>query len=221
MPQGRRNFRRETERARRDALIAAAVELVAEGGAQQATVRAIAERAGVTPGLIRHYFNGKDDLTRAAYSMVVGHMTSTALRVASLGPPDPASRLSAFVIATLSPPVASEASLRRWSAFLHLILSDPAMRQTHEAGYTAYRDVLHGLISALPRDRSDEGLHHDAIACNALLDGLWLEASAIPDHFARGEVVRIGLDSVGALLRFDLPGPSNVAGRQPIEGAER
>ena len=68
----RRKFRREGEERRRDALIAAALDLVSEGGPEAATVRAIAERAGVTPGLIRHYFRTKEDLTRAAYRTADG-----------------------------------------------------------------------------------------------------------------------------------------------------
>ena len=53
MSTDRRPYRREPEEARREALIEAALELVAVGGPQAATVRAIAARAGVTPGLVR------------------------------------------------------------------------------------------------------------------------------------------------------------------------
>ena len=67
MQPARRLYRRESEESRRTALIAATQELVAQGGPEAATVRAIAERAGVTPGLIRHYFQSKDELSRAAY----------------------------------------------------------------------------------------------------------------------------------------------------------
>ena len=48
----RRIYRRESEETRREALIQATLDLVAEGGGQAATVRAIAGRAGVTAGLI-------------------------------------------------------------------------------------------------------------------------------------------------------------------------
>ena len=65
-------FRRMGEERRRDDLIAAALDLMAEGGPESATVRAIAARAGATPGLIRYYFSTKDDLWRAAYRT---HMT--------------------------------------------------------------------------------------------------------------------------------------------------
>ena len=43
----------------------AAIELVASGGAEAATVRAVAERAGVSPGLIRHYFGSSAGLIEA------------------------------------------------------------------------------------------------------------------------------------------------------------
>ena len=74
MAEDRRPYRRESQESRREALITAALELMAEGGAQAATVRAIAERAGITAGLIRHYFQSKDDLTRAAYAALMDRM---------------------------------------------------------------------------------------------------------------------------------------------------
>ena len=79
-PALRRPYRREGEEKRRDDLIAAAMTLVAEGGPEAATVRAIAARAGVTPGLIRHYFQSKEELTHAAYRQVMDAMTHEAIR---------------------------------------------------------------------------------------------------------------------------------------------
>jgi hypothetical protein len=37
-----------------------------------------------------------------------------------------------------------------------------------------------------------------------VIDGLWLEGSALPHVFAEGELVRIGLTSVGAIVGADL-----------------
>ena len=62
----RRRYIRDSEDARRAALVAAVLDLVAEGGIEAATLRAVAARAGVTPGLIRHYFGDKDGLMRVA-----------------------------------------------------------------------------------------------------------------------------------------------------------
>jgi hypothetical protein len=78
------------------------------------------------------------------------------------------------------------------------------MRQIHEQGYRAYRDILEGLIAALPREGSPEQCHRDAIACNAVIDGLWLEGSALPQGFASGELQAIGLSAVSAILNLNL-----------------
>ncbi|MGH7003342.1 MAG: TetR family transcriptional regulator, partial [Alphaproteobacteria bacterium] len=48
----RKSFRREGEDKRREDLIAATLQCVAENGLSGATVREIALRADVTPGLI-------------------------------------------------------------------------------------------------------------------------------------------------------------------------
>ena len=102
----RRPYRRESEERRRDDLIAAALDLVAEGGIPGATVRAIADRAGVTPGLIRHYFSSKEDLTRVAYHRLMERMNSDSAAVLQGGPEDATARLANFVVASVSAPVA-------------------------------------------------------------------------------------------------------------------
>ena len=123
----RKPYRREGEERRREALIAAALELVAEAGAQGATVRAIAERASVTPGLIRHYFASKDDLTRAAYRTVMERMQADNAAVLDHAPAEPVARLAAFVAASLRPPVVDPVAVGLWAGFLHSLQRDPAM----------------------------------------------------------------------------------------------
>lgn len=201
----RRKFRREGEERRREALIAAAVDLVAENGAAGATVRAIADRAGVTPGLIRHYFQTKEDLTRAAYAEVMDRMTGASVAaVAESAAPDPAAQLVAFVLASLRPPVADMTAVGLWAGFIHLVQRDPAMRDTHRVTYLDYRDRLQDMIAALPRPVDAARLRADAIACNAVIDGLWLEVATLPEAFEPGEVERIALSALGAILGFDL-----------------
>ena len=84
-------------------MIAAALDLIAESGTDGATVRAIAARAGVTQGLIRHYFSSKEDLTRAAYDTLMSKMTEASMAWLLSRPPSPEAALAAFVVTTLSP----------------------------------------------------------------------------------------------------------------------
>ena len=200
----RRSFRREGEERRREALIAAALSLVAEGGPQAATVRAIAERAGVTPGLIRHYFASKEELSRAAYRAMMERMTGDSALVLDTAPADPLARLAAFVAASLRPPVVDPVAVGLWAGFLHQVRRAPAMRAVHAATYLGFRDILQALIRALPGHDDPTTARALAIALNAVIDGLWMEASALPEAFAPGEVERIGLASAGAILKVDL-----------------
>jgi TetR/AcrR family transcriptional regulator, transcriptional repressor of bet genes len=204
MSADRRTYRREPEAKRKQALIEAAQALVAEGGPQAATVRAIADRAGVTAGLIRHYFTSKEDLTRAAYlSLMFGMVDDNAAVLAEIGN-EPDLRLAAFVAATLRPPVISGPQVGLWAAFIQATRRDPALLEAHEVGYLRYRDQLQELIAALPHPADAARLRAEAIACNAVIDGLWLEGSILPHAFGSRELQEIGLRSVGAIVGVDL-----------------
>lgn len=208
----RRKFSRQQEDTRRADLIGATIALVSDGGPAAATVRAIADRAGVTPGLIRHYFSSKEALLRAAYGQVMGTMTATSLAMVDTAPDRAEARLAVFVAASLRPPVVDPQAMGLWAGFLHQMRRDPEMRAAHEAGYLHYRDLLQGLIADLPRRADAARLRSDAIGCNAVIDGLWLEGSALPDAFGAGELEQIGLHAVGAILGLDL------AAHMPQEG---
>ncbi|MES2698100.1 MAG: TetR family transcriptional regulator, partial [Pseudomonadota bacterium] len=64
---GRANFVREDADVRRQSLIAACAECLAEVGARGVSVRSICRRAGVSAGLLTHYFSGIDQLILATY----------------------------------------------------------------------------------------------------------------------------------------------------------
>jgi AcrR family transcriptional regulator len=61
-----RSARRQHAAARRVQLIDTALEVFAAKGFDAATVKDLSEAAGVTEGLLYHYFRSKEDLLRAA-----------------------------------------------------------------------------------------------------------------------------------------------------------
>ncbi len=203
----RRPFQRAGEEARRTALIEATLDLIAEGGPQAATVRAIALRAGVTPGLIRHYFATKEDLVAAAHeTLMTGLTEASAARLDDL-PDDPLARLAGFVANAVSPPVTDPRAVALWAASMQLVPRDAAMRKVHEATYLGFRDRLQGMIAdaLTAAGRRDEETRALAIAGNALLDGLWIEAGALPDHFQANELKSIAIKAFSRLLDLKLP----------------
>ncbi len=204
MAETRRPYRREPEDVRREALISAALDLIAVGGPAAATVRAIADRAGVTPGLIRHYFASKDELVLESYRQTMERLTADNAAVLAREPADPLGNLAGFVVAALTPPVADPARAGLWAGFLYGVQNDPRFKEIHIQNYLAYRDLLKSLIEQLPRAASAEQCRDDAIACNGVIDGLWLEASSVPEIFVPGQIAKIGLTAVGAILGVDL-----------------
>src|SRR2546425_2508463 len=59
--------RRAQAEERREQIIDAAAKLFAEKGYDGASIRDIAREAGITEGLIYHYFESKDQLTEAVW----------------------------------------------------------------------------------------------------------------------------------------------------------
>lgn len=200
----RRKFKREGEEKRRDQLIGAALELIAAEGLRGATVRAIAAHAGVTQGLIRHYFSSKEDLIRAAYFAHMDRMSSGSQTASEQVAGGPEARLAAFAAAALRPPVADPHAFGLWASFVRFVREDPDMKQVHRATYLQFRDGLQSLIAALPGTRTTTEARRLAIACNGVIDGLWLEASIFAEGFDPDEPARIGLDAIGKILGADI-----------------
>ena len=177
-------FSRAGPDARRQSLIEATARVLARDGATGASVRTIAVEAGVSPGLVNHYFAGIEALIAATYSMV-GEQVSNALStaVASAGS-DPRARLSAYVTASFAPPIADRALLATWVAFWSLT-SKPQVAERHDAIYARYREDLEDLLAENGVPAADRRL--TAIAITALVDGLWLELCLSPDSFTADE----------------------------------
>ena len=205
----RKPFRRIGPDLRREAMITAMLAIIGEEGIAAATIRAVAARAGVTPGLIGHYFDGKDALLSAAYAHHMSDLTrATCGQDADTQGQSAAARLAGFIATGLRPPVASTQAVTLWAGFLTYVQQGGRMRDTHAATYAEFRDHLQGLIadalSETGRPAAPEALRHHAIACNGVIDGLWLEGGLLPEEFGADELTQIGLASVGAMLGLDL-----------------
>ncbi|MCZ4290927.1 TetR/AcrR family transcriptional regulator [Hoeflea alexandrii] len=201
----RRTFHREPEAVRQNDLIAATLDSVAELGLAGATVREVANRAGVTPGLIRRYFDNKERLVAAAYRTFIADLIEMAAAGCGDGPAH--TQLAGLIRASVTAPVADGRTLSIWAAFIGTVNSDPVMAEAHREGYQAFRDLIEQLVGECLRERgtdaSQQTIRQHAIVLNALLDGLWIEISMGGDDFSRMDVVRIALDSTATLLGID------------------
>lgn len=171
-------------------------------------MRTIAQKAGATQGLIRHYFSTEDDLIAAAYEQHMTCIIEATGAVRKRPFQDPSARLAGFVTGALTPPVVDVRNVGLWADFLHVGRLDPRMRVVHAKTCRVFRDRLEGLIAAALRAAE---LPHRApltrrlsIASNGVIDGLWLEGSALPDGFDTGELPKIDVQCVGSIIGLDL-----------------
>jgi TetR/AcrR family transcriptional repressor of bet genes len=200
----RRSFHRAPEAERRQDLITATLDCISELGLQGATVREVATRAGVTPGLIRHYFSSKDQMLQAAYREVMTGMTSKVADAADKGQSSARDRLHDFIVANLTPPVADGRALSLWAAFISHVRVDPDFAEIHRESYLAFRSVLEALVADVLTEAGQAAdtkrCQELAIAINGVIDGLWLEGTLVGDLFSETPLPGIAVRSVEVLL---------------------
>ncbi len=171
----RQSFVRAEPDARRQSLIEACARCLARLGASGTSVRAICTEAGVSPGLLRHYFDGIDALIADTYRWTGAQVAESLYGAVAQSDPAPRARLLAYLTASFRPPIASPDLLATWLAFWSLTKTDKAIAAVHADIYRDYREGLETLISAFDTKTRDHRL--TAVALTALIDGLWLELS--------------------------------------------
>lgn len=191
-------FTRAEPDVRRLSLIAACARVLARAGAAGTSVRAVAQEAGVSAGLVGHYFGGIDAAVAATYAHVEAQV-SAALDAALAGAGnDPRARLDAYVTASFAPPIASGELLATWIAFWSLVRSRPDIARQHDDQYARFRGRIEGLLAACgvaPVRRRQA-----AIAATAMVDGLWLELCLSPGAFSADEAGAIARAQLDALI---------------------
>ena len=184
-------------------LIEAAARCLAAHGIQGFTIDRICREAGVSRGLINHYFDGKDALLVEVYrTSLYGTVTG---QLATAGEKKTAKdRLVALVEASFLPETFSRCNLMVWLALWGAVATNPHLQATHRDLYRQYRARLAAEITAVAAERGVpvEG-HVLARSLIALIDGLWLEWCLDPSvlnlHDARQACFDLLECKIGAL----------------------
>lgn len=191
-------FSREAADFRRQAMIDATATCLAEKGVSGASVRAICARAGVSPGLLRHYFPGVDALIAETYRATSARLSAAVNAAVAAAGEDRRARLNAYVTANFRPPVADPSLFATWIAFWSLMKADARIAAIHGESYSAFRQELEELLTGCGMPGEKAGLA--AIALTALIDGLWLELSIDSSTFTSDQASAIAIRWVDTLL---------------------
>lgn len=171
-------FKRETPAKRRADLVQAAIRCLSGGGMSAFKLERIAAEAGVSLGLMSHYFTDKDELLREVYRAALYDDVNRKIAELSdrTAPGTPAARLCRIVDAIIDPDYLKPSTLTVWLALWGEIVVNPDLRRAHRALYRSYLASLAALIETVARERRCAVDPTEiARSLQAMIDGLFLE----------------------------------------------
>jgi betaine-aldehyde dehydrogenase len=203
------------EEFRRRQLIEVTIDSLAELGYVGTTLAQIAGRAGVSPGLVAHYFGDKDGLLDAAFRSLarrVGDHVRARLRQIST----PRARIQAVIDANLSQEEFAQRTGTAWLAFWGQVLQVPSLKRVQSV---YQRRTLTNLRSSLKNLVPPDEAQSLATMIAAMIDGVWLRAALSGWREADSESARALLtEFVDGRLKSVSNSGSNAA---PSAGASR
>jgi len=154
-------------------LVEVTIDSLAEVGYVGTTLAEIARRAGVSPGLVAHYFDDKDGLLEAAFR-TLARTLAVRVRARLALARTPRGRVQAVIDTNLAPEEFDKRTGTAWLAFWGQVLHVRGLKRVQ----TAYqRRMLSNLRNDLRRMISGEDARSLAAMIAAMIDGVWLRAA--------------------------------------------
>lgn len=184
--------------ARRQSLIEAAGRVLAREGAAGVSVRTICAEAGVSPGLLRHYFSGIDALIADAHAQAGLTFATRLAQARAIADSAPRAQIQAYVHAALELPCEDPELLGAWLAFMAFARGGNPLGVVHGQVQRLFCDDLAALLIAC--GLSPDAARAGAAGVAALVEGLWLQLSLQPDRYARDELLALADCWIAPLL---------------------
>ena len=160
------------EPVRRQQLIDATIESVAELGLQGTTINSISKKAGLSSGIISHYFGGKQGLIEATVRYLLSNLKRELIkRVTATTTPE--QRLMFIIEANFARLQLQSDTTKTWLSFWAQSMHDV---QLHRLQNVNSRRLFSNLTSSFKALMNDDDAKLAAELCAAMIDGLWLRA---------------------------------------------
>lgn len=201
----RRRARRESPVVRRQDLLAVTISCLARLGPRGTTGREICRQAGVSHGLLRHYFQNPENLLLETYQELCDAFIAR-FEEELVPADDPWEALDRFFATLFSEEWASSDILGAWMAFWTLVRSREEFAQVSEEFNQRLRALLRTAVSRLPRRKGALPPDEVATILSAVMDGLWLEFCLSPTRLPRDDALALCSKTLRQLVPQDTPG---------------
>jgi len=196
-----------SEAEKRLALLKAAFREVAEKGFSEVTLEDIADRAGVSKGVILYYFSSKEDFFLQLFGWLIDSIHAR-MRDAVAAATDPVDKVKALVALIFPSPSKNRAFFRAYIDLCGLASRKESFRAIGERFYSGCRDIDRGIVDEgmrqgrfLLRDAAEA-----ASTVRAIFDGLMLQWLIESDPESTFTAYRDRCER--ELLHYLLPPPS-------------
>lgn len=165
--------RRDPEDTRRKQLTDTTIHVMAQVGFQATTLGLIAKQAGVSAGLVAHYFGDKEGLLEATLRSLASRLSRAAaarMRAATT----PRARLQAVIDANLAPEEMDSETSAVWLAFWGQAKHSDRLKRVQRIYQLR---VLSNLRHSLRGVAKPEDVERLAVIIAAIIDGLWLRTT--------------------------------------------
>ena len=174
---------------RRQQLIEATLQAVDQVGMADASIALIARLAGVSNGIISHYFRDKNGLIAATMRYLMNVLIDNVTeRRQALGDDSPRAHLQVIVEGNFDASQVSGPAMKTWLAFWAASMHQPSLhrlQRINDHRLSAKRGCQVRRVGPLAEARSA------ARGLAALIDGLWLRGALSGDAFDTEQAQRI------------------------------
>jgi TetR/AcrR family transcriptional repressor of bet genes len=188
---------------RREQICRAAAAVIAREGFAGSTMRMVADEAGVSTGMLNHYFANRQDLLTQAL-LFVSERAQARMRQAIEGIPPGRERLSALLDSALGEEQEVTETWRVWINAYGEAVRLAELRHTIEARLHSWYDLIDDALEGLVEPQAP-GAIPASWRFDALLNGLAIQAltseAALDGAQIRDEVIRTLLQDAPAAAR--------------------
>ncbi|QTP61283.1 transcriptional regulator BetI [Billgrantia antri] len=167
------------EPIRRSQLIQATMAAIDEVGLADATVMRIARHAGVSAGIISHYFGGKDGLLEATMRQILSDLgEAVAQRRRQLVNGSPREHIGAIIDGNFDRSQIIGPAAKTWLAFWASSMHKAQLqRLQHVNDQRLYSNLCCQFRRLMPHEEARDA----ARGLAAMIDGLWLRGTLSPE----------------------------------------
>lgn len=185
---------------RRQQLIDATIDCIDELGFADTTLAKVAQRAGLSQGIVIFHFKSKEILFDETLRYLTEEYKAGWHKAYEKSPPTPIDRLCTLVKSDFDPTICNQTKVGIWQAFWGEAKSRPKYRDIYNTVDKELTDALLVECNKLSTSPTAKMSGYSAmLAIEAIINGLWHRCLMIPDDFDRKESLDATLDVIAAI----------------------